>query len=225
MLVASNGQVTTYNGLIQQDSCPMKSFSVFASSAACLLAFGGHPAFAEKADRSKPMQIEADRLQHDEARQLTVLSGQVQAVKGTWVMRAARMEVQQDPQGQQRARFWAEPGQRVFFRQKREGLDEYVEGEATQAEYDSRQDLMVLTGNAEVRILREGRLADQMQGQRIVYNNTMEVLNVDGQGQDGKPAAGRQRVRAVLAPKAPASAPEVPAPALRSSPAAGERRP
>ena len=203
----------------------MKSFSLFLPLFAGLLACGGSVAFAEKADRSKPMQIEADRMQHDEARQLTVLTGQVQAVKGTLVMRSARMEVQQDAQGQQRARFWAESGQRVFFRQKREGLDEYVEGEATQAEYDSRQDMMVLSGNAEVRILRQGRLADQMQGQRIVYNNTTEVLSVDGQAQDGQPSAGRQRVRAVLAPKAAASVPEAPAPALRTSPSVGERKP
>ena len=108
----------------------------------------------------------------------------------------------------------------MFFRQKREGLDEFVEGEATQAEYDSRLDAMTLSGNAEVRVMREGRLADQMQGQRIVYNNSTEILNVDGKAQDSGSAAGaRQRVRAVLAPKAPSSAPVVPAPALRSSPA------
>ena len=171
---------------------------------------------AELADRSKPMQVEADRMQHDEPRQLTLLTGKVQAVKGTLVMRAARMEVQQDAQGQQVVRFWAEPGQRVFFRQKREGLDEFVEGEAVQAVYDGRQDLMTLTDRAEMRTLREGRVADQIQGQRIVYNNSTEVMNVDGkvQGSDT-----RQRVRAVLAPKAGASAPAAAAPALKSSPA------
>lgn len=206
----------------------MKPFSVFAALAACALLASGAPAFAERADRFKPMQLEADRMQHDEARQITVLTGQVQAVKGTLIMRAARMEVQQDAQGQQVARLWAEPGQRVFFRQKREGLDEYVEGEAVQADYDSRQDRLLLTGNAEMRILREGRLADQMQGQRIVYNNTTEVLHVDGQPQDGKSSAGRQRVRAVLAPKPSTVAPANPVPALQVSPgleSSGARRP
>jgi len=186
---------------------------------AWLLAWGSLQAHAELADRSKPMQVEADRMQHDEGKQFTQLTGNVQAVKGTLVMRAARMEVQQDAQGQQQARFWAEPGQRVFFRQRREGLDEFVEGEAVQAEYDSRLDLMTLTGRADVRVLREGRLADQMQGQRIVYNNTAEVLNVDGKLQDGTAGGnGRQRVRAVLAPKAAVSAP-APTPVLRASPA------
>ena len=178
---------------------------------------------AEQADRNKPMHVEADKMQHEESRQLTLLTGKVQAVKGTLVMRAARMEVQQNAQGQQIAHFWAEPGQRVFFRQKREGLDEFIEGESVSAVYDSQQDLMTLTDRAEVRILRAGRLADQMSGQRIVYNNTTEVLNVDGQAQG---VTGRStRVRAVLAPKAEASAPAAAGPALKISPALSGGRP
>ena len=193
-------------------------FSTLVPAFVLCLALGA-TAQAEQADRLKPMQVEADKMHHDENRQLTILTGNVQAVKGTLVMRAARMEVQQDASGQQVARFWAEPGQRVFFRQKREGLDEFVEGEAVQAVYDSRQDLMTLTDRAEMRTLREGRMADQIQGQRIVYNNTTEVMNVDGklQGSDT-----RQRVRAVLAPKAAASAPSAAVPPLRSSPALGQ---
>ena len=191
-------------------------FSILIPLAALLLVQGG-VVRAERADRSKPMQVEADRMQHDEIRQLTLLTGQVQAVKGTLVMRAARMEVQQDAQGQQVVRFWAEPGQRVFFRQKREGLDEFIEGEAVQAVYDSRQDLMTLTERAEARILRNGQAADRLEGQRIVYNNTTEVLNVDGKPLETA-GAGRSRVRAVLAPKADASAPQVAQPVLRSSP-------
>ena len=193
-------------------------FFFFVPVLALSLVLGGN-AQAEQADRLKPMQVEADKMQHDEARQLTVLTGNVQAVKGTLVMRAARMEVQQDAKGQQVARFWAEPGQRVFFRQKREGLDEFVEGEAVQAVYDSLQDLMTLTDRAEMRTLREGRVADQVQGQRIVYNNSTEVMNVDGKLQGSN---SRQRVRAVLAPKASASAPAGAEPALKSSPAAGQ---
>ncbi len=177
-------------------------------------------AMAEQADRLKPMNVEADRMQHDENRMRTVLTGRVQAVKGTLVMRAARMEVQQDPDGQQIAYFWADPGQRVFFRQKREGLDEFVEGEAVQAVYDSRQDLMTLTDRAEMRILRQGRSADQIQGQRIVYNNSTEVMNVDGKVKETAAAGERSRVRAVLAPKAAASqATAGVVPVLRISPA------
>ena len=195
----------------------MKFFTPFFTAALLALVMGGHAAHAEKADRDKPMQVEADRMQHNEGKQLTELFGRVQAVKGTLVMRAARMQVQQDDKGQQLARFWAEPGERVFFRQKREGVDEFIEGEAVEAEYDSQLDRMVLTGRAEVRILRDGKLADQILGQRIVYRNADEVLNVDGKPQDSGAAGGRSRVRVIMAPRASASAP-VSGPALRASP-------
>jgi len=202
-------------------------FSFLVPALALSLLSAGH-ALAEQADRLKPMQVEADKMQHDEGRQLTVLTGNVQAVKGTLVMRAARMEVQQDDKGQQLARFWAEPGERVFFRQKREGVDEFIEGEALEAEYDSQLDRMVLTGRAEVRILREGRQADQILGQRIVYNNSTEVLNIDGKSPGAAAVdTSRSRVRAVLSPKPASSAPAASAPPLRPIPSmgSGERRP
>lgn len=177
-----------------------------------LLMWQGTVVRAEHADRLKPMQVEADRMQHDDPKQLTVLIGHVQAVKGTLVMRAAHMQVQQDAHGQQLAQLQAEVGGRVFFRQKREGLDEYIEGEAEQAVYDSLQDLMTLTGQAEIRILRQGQIADQIQGQRIVYNNSTEVMQVDGRVQGGG------RARALLTPRAEASSDNKPLPSLQASP-------
>ncbi len=174
-------------------------------------------AWAEKADRDKPMQIEADTMRHDEGKQLTQFAGGVVAVKGTLVLRAARMEVQQDAQGQQIARLWAAPQERVFFRQKREGLDEFTEGEAETVTYDNQADVVTLTQRAEVRILRGTQVADQLSGQQIVFNNSTEVMTVDGQIK-GQPGIG-QRVRAVLTPRQkPAGSVASPAVTLRSSP-------
>ena len=184
---------------------------------ALLWIFHWAPAWAEKADRDKPMQIEADRMQHDEAKKLTQFFGNVQAVKGTMVMRAARMDVQQDEQGKQKAWLWAADGERVFFRQKREGLDEYTEGEAETAEYEGATDVVTLVTRAEMRMLRGTQLADQLNGHKIVFNNTTEVVSVDGQRKDAGSDTRHQRVRAVLVPKPAASAP-LPPP-LRTSPA------
>ncbi len=175
------------------------------------------PIHAEKADREQPMQIEADSMRHDEARQLTQFLGKVQATKGTLVLRAARMEVQQDAKGRQVARLWAAPSERVFFRQKREGVNEFTEGEAEQVTYDNQADIITLSQRAEVRILRGNQVADQLNGHTIVFNNTSEVMTVDGQAANGS----GQRVRAILTPRnttpAPAANPAS-APALRTSP-------
>lgn len=177
------------------------------------------PSQAEKADRDQPMQIEADSMRHDEVRQLTQFTGKVQAIKGTLVLRAARMEVQQDAKGRQVARLWAAPNERVFFRQKREGVNEFTEGEAEQVTYDNQADTMTLSQRAEVRILRGNQVADQLNGHTIVFNNTSEVMTVDGQAANSQ----GQRVRAILTPRnttdAPAPAANSPTtPALRTSP-------
>ena len=175
------------------------------------------PSQAEKADRDQPMHIEADSMRHDEARQLTQFTGKVQATKGTLVMRAARMEVQQDAKGRQVAKLWAAPSERVFFRQKREGVNEFTEGEAEQVTYDNQADIITLNQRAEVRILRGSQVADQLTGHTIVFNNTSEVMTVDGQAANGP----GQRVRAILTPRNTTSAPaanSASAPALRTSP-------
>lgn len=173
---------------------------------------GAPSAWAERADRQQPMRLEADHLQHDEPRQQTVFSGHVQAVKGSLVMRAGRMEVQQTPAGHHTARLSAASGERIFFRQKREGLDEFIEGFARQAVYSSQADEMTLREQAEVRIVRQGQTTNRIEGQSIVYNSYTETLTVDGAPQ----GEGRARVRAVLSP--PADGPAAPTPVLRPSP-------
>ena len=185
------------------------------------------PAWAEKADRDKPMHIEADSMRHDDIKQLTQFNGKVIATKGTLVLRAQRMEVQQDNQGKQVARLWAAPNERVFFRQKREGLDEFTEGESETLTYDNQADVVTLVTRAEVRMLRGTVVADQIQGQTIVFNNTTEVIQVDGRTPE-TPNARDQRVRATLTPRqnasppattpAPTPTPAAPRSMLRSSP-------
>ena len=101
-------------------------------------------ASAEKADRNKPMNIEADNLDHDELKQLSIFTGKVVATKGTLILRGARLEVLQDPEGYQYGLLTAEPGKKAFYRQKREGLDEWMEGEGERIEYDSRADRVTL---------------------------------------------------------------------------------
>ena len=162
------------------------------------------PVCAEKADRDKPMNIEADALKHDDQQQVTTFTGKVQMLKGSLVLKAARMEVKRDAQGHQVAKLWAESGERIFFRQKREGLDEYTEGEAETAVYNSQADTLTLSNRAELRLLRGTVVADKIQGQQIVVNNTTEVFTVDGKPSNvsgPNSAAGSQRVKATITPR------------------------
>jgi lipopolysaccharide transport protein LptA len=94
-------------------------------------------AAAEKADRDKPMNIEADALRYDDAKKISVFTGRVVLNKGSIQIRGERVEVRQDAQGFQYGVVTAEPGKRAFFRQKREGLDQYIEGEGSSIDYKS----------------------------------------------------------------------------------------
>lgn len=126
---------------------------------------------AEQADRDKPMNIESDALRYEDQQQLSTFTGRVVATKGTIVMRGARLEVRQDASGNQFGVMHAEPGKRAFFRQKREGLDEYIEGEGETIEYDSKTDMVRFLRRAEMRRLAGATVQDQVTGAVIVYND------------------------------------------------------
>lgn len=192
---------------------------VFAGITAAIVAlFGCVPALAERADKNKPINLEADSMTHDEARQTSTLEGAVLLTKGTLVLRANRVEVRKDAQENQFMVATAKAGERVLFRQKREGLDEFMEGEAARIDYDGKLDVVRLTGNAVMRRLRGATLADESVGNVIVFNNITETLTINGTPATDKQAA--QRVRIMLSPKEDKAAPPVPtggvaAPSLR----------
>ncbi|NPC59176.1 lipopolysaccharide transport periplasmic protein LptA [Caenimonas soli] len=172
------------------------------------LALSGGLARAEKADRNKPMNIEADALRYDDLKQTSIFTGKVVLTKGTIVIRGARVEVRQDPEGYQFGVVTAEPGKLAFYRQKREGVDEFIEGEGEVIEYDSKADRVKFIKRAELRRYRGASLNDEVVGSLITYDNGTDVFSVDGG--PTSPAAGG-RVRAVLAPRGSASAPAAPA--------------
>ncbi|MBA3773623.1 MAG: lipopolysaccharide transport periplasmic protein LptA [Ramlibacter sp.] len=176
------------------------------ASLALLLTSG--MAAAERADRNKPMNVEADALRYDDLKQTSVFTGKVVLTKGTIVIRGARVEVRQDPEGYQYGVVTADPGKLAFYRQKREGVDEFIEGEGETIEYDSKADRVKFIKRAELRRYRGAELNDEIVGSLITYDNGTDVFSVDGG--PTSPAAGG-RVRAVMAPRGAASGPAAPA--------------
>lgn len=168
------------------------------------------PAVAEKADRNKPMNIEADALRYDDLKQTSVFTGRVVLSKGTILIRGGRLDVRQDPEGYQFGLVTAEPGKLAFFRQKRDGVDEFIEGEGELIEYNGRADTIKFVNRAQLRRFKGAVLNDEMSGGTIIYDNTVDVFTVDGGTTRGSPAATGGRVRAVLTPKPDAA--DAPAP-------------
>ena len=175
-------------------------------AAGVLLACATAP-HAERADRDKPLNVEADRGRYDDLKQLGTFSGNVVVTKGTIVLRAALIEVRQTPDGYQRGVASAAPGQLASFRQKRDGVDETMEGEAERIEYDSKADTVRFVNRAVLRRLRGGVLADETAGSLITYDNAAEVFSVSGGASGATPGNPGGRVRATLGPRvAPAAA-------------------
>jgi len=169
---------------------------------AVLLGWSG--VHAEKADRGKQMVIEANEPGTlDMARQVVVFAGSVVVAQGTLSIRADRVEVRERPDGYRSATAIGQPGKPATFRQKRDGVDEFVEGSAERIEYDSRGDVVRFVGAAQVRRLRGGATADEISGNVITYDNGNETFNVQGgtPSAAGASAPSTGRVRVVLTPR------------------------
>lgn len=178
------------------------------------------PAHAERADRQQPLNAEADALTYDDARRTSVFTGNVLITKGSIIIRGARVEVRQDDGGNQFGTVTGNAARPAYFRQKRDGVDEHIEGTAERIEYDSQTESVVFRGQAVMRRLRGESVSDETRGEVIRYNNRSDVFSVDGtlDGQAGA-APGGGRVRAVLTPAPkPASPAATPAPKLQPSP-------
>ena len=180
---------------------------VFGGSLSITLWFAAGLAHAEKADKNKPIHIESDALRFDDREQVSVFTGNVVLTKGTIVIRGAEITVREDPQGNQFGVAKAAPGKLAFFRQKREGVDEFIEGEGEVIEYNGDQDWVRFSRQAIMRRLRGAQLADEAVGAVIQYDNTTDVFTVDGGAPQGKAQpGGRGRVRVMLTPKPEAAA-------------------
>ena len=160
--------------------------------AATLLLFCVPDCFAERTDRDKPLHLESDQVLMDDANKTSTFTGNVQLTQGTMLIRGDKIIVVQDKDGFKHGTTY---GNIASFRQKREGLDEYVEGDGKRIEYDTRAEVVEFYEQARVK-----RGLDEVRGEHITYNIKTDIfqVNSDGTGSAGTPP---QRVRAVLQPK------------------------
>lgn len=162
-----------------------------------LTALSLSPAHAERADRDKPLSLEADKASYDDLKQVYKLSGNVVLTKGTMVLRASSAEVRVDPEGYQYATALGNGKDLAFIRQKREGLNQFIEGYAEKIEYDGKAETSRLQGRARMSRLEGAVVADEIRGSTIAYDSKNEFYSASG-AENGAPGG---RVRAVLAPR------------------------
>lgn len=153
-------------------------------------------AHAERADRDKPMLLEANRASIDDAKKIQVLEGDVLITKGTMTLKADRVVITEDQYGFQKGTAFSGKNGLAFFRQKREGKEEYVEGEGERIEYNTNSEILELFHRAWV---KNGE--DLVKGDYIWYDAVSEKYLVTA-GEARDPKGPPARVRAVIQPKA-----------------------
>lgn len=172
---------------------------------------------AERADRDKPMQMEADSVIVDDPNQTSTFEGHVKMTQGSLLIEADKIVITQDKKGYSQVNA---NGQPAHFRQKRDDVDEFAEGFGERIEYDSQAEITNIYGQARVK-----RNGDDVRGEHIIYNTRTGIFKVFGSNEKDTDTPKKGRVTIVIQPKeagsdaAPASPAPAPAPQNSSSPA------
>ena len=191
-------------------STPFHRGSV-AAYAAAVLTLASASVCAERSDRDKPTQLEANRMSSDDARRVSIFEGNVVLTKGTITLRGDRIVVRVDAEGFQHATVTGNP---VRFKQKtdpsqgRPGV--WTEAEAQRLEIDEKNDRIELFDKA--RVTRD---QDEVRGDYVLLDQRSDFRSVSA-GKGTAPSATEGRVRAEIQTKAP---PSSAAPAAEKPPA------
>ena len=153
-------------------------------------------ALAEKADREKPIEIESDTMTVDDTKNISTYQGDVILTQGTLIIRADKLIVREDNQGFQHSTSLGNP---TTFKQKRDGVDEYIEGIGQRIDYDGHMDKVHIYKDATVK-----RGNDIVMGDYIVYDANAEIAQAMSnsskiENNDGSVKKGR--TKAIINPK------------------------
>lgn len=171
--------------------------------AALLAALGTMNTFAEKADRTKEIEIGAAAAKSDIANNVQTLDGAVVLTQGTMRITADRMILKRDAKDNIFAELLGLNGNQISFKEKREGFNDFMEGASDRAEFDQATSTIKLFTRAR---LKNGN--DVLSGEYIYYNSTTDVMLADGRAPDNKSgrdpkasAAQPGRVRITIQPR------------------------
>lgn len=156
------------------------------------IALGGN-AWAERGDRDKPIQMEADRVTVDDPNQTSTFEGHVRLQQGTLLIEADKILLKQDDHGNSHITATGNPS---HFKQKRDGVNEYAEGFGERIEYDSQAETANIYGKA--RVKREG---DDVRGEHIIYSTKTGVFQVYGNNEKSPEKTDQGRVTIVIQPR------------------------
>lgn len=159
------------------------------SAAALALAFLAAPVRspALEDDQDKPLYLESDSAELDDAKSISVYTGNVFVKQGSMEIRGNQVTVYHDPE--RKPKHIISVGTPSTYRQQMEGEEREVEAEALRMEYDADNDEITLIDKA---VLFQG--TDTFRSDRIVYDRTRGLVKA------GASARGKERVKITITP-------------------------
>jgi lipopolysaccharide export system protein LptA len=155
-------------------------------------------ALAERADREKEIVLLADKGTADDNKKVSIFEGNVIITQGTMRITATKVTLSE----KDNFKFYVAHGAPVTFRQKRDKVDEWIEGTAERAEFDDKNDVVRLFNRARVK-----SSANEINGEFITYDMKREVAEVTGAPPGQQVPTEKSRVKMIIVPQKNTSAP------------------
>ena len=173
--------------------------SVLAVAASLPAWSQGTPAAATPAAEEPSTQILSNTLHYDEVKKLSTFTGNVIMTRGLLTMTAEKLELREDPQGFQHGTATTNPGMLVQIRQEKPENFEVLEGIGQRADYNGKDEIFDLIGQAVVTRYICGKPFDTISGQQVRYNQKTDVYEAFSGPQSVNPGG---RVRSIAQPRA-----------------------
>ena len=162
-----------------------------------LLTFGSH---AEKNDKYKEIVATAGNSRADLKKNVLHLTQGVEISQGSQVIKANNAVMSELSDGSTQYLLNGIAGGKMQFRQKMDGGNRWIEGDADKATFNSTSGLVILTGDARVRNLDNGKVTQEQNGEYLSYDTVNEVF-VSANSASGQHDASKPKVRIVIQSK------------------------
>tara|TARA_E500000331_G_scaffold93790_1_gene89960 strand:+ start:236 stop:763 length:528 start_codon:yes stop_codon:yes gene_type:complete len=137
------------------------------------------------------LRVDADSLKHDDKNLVTTFTGNVVLIRNNLIIKGDLLQLKQTEDGLSHGHIIGNPAN---FRQKRESSGEWIEGKAERLDYDERNSMFFLSGNASLKRKKDGKVKDEVSGDKLSYSSITEVYKAET-------IPGQTRTRMTLMPR------------------------
>ena len=166
---------------------PRNRIHWFAATTLLLWLLPAASVLALSTDKDQPIMVEADSMEVDDRKGLTIYQGNVVLDQGSIHMTADKVTIVQKTG---KADQVIAVGNPVKFKQRPDGKDEDIKGSSKRLEYETDSELIYMIGNAEL-FTDSG---SSTKSDRITYDRLKAVMTA------GAKAKGSGRVRTIIEP-------------------------